>query len=356
VYAPRQIYCSYSDDEDTSYKVRRSATKLLASIIATRPELLLSIYRDVSPVLISRFGDREETVKLEVWSTYVVLLNQTRVYGANPQIKDGVGYKRKRTPDGMEDEETAISHLQSQVPSLSKILLNQLKLLRTPPVVLQAGFGLLQTLLTVLPGCLSGQTSSIVSISKSVLSQSLSTANPTLQLSCLQFLILFFSSHTPPTYVSALPTITPTLLNTLSERHPRAAVESFRVFSALLNSMKPVKGQDWVERVYDEALNRLGNHDTDTEVRLQAEEVIADLWICATDVVKSKDQKEWVFICRQTGRIDGAVKVVSRVARELDIGTQWLNGCIEWSMAMLKKSARTEKVEIFECLVTLLEK
>lgn len=56
----------YSDDEDTSYKIRRSATKLLAGIISTRPELLGSIYKDVSPVLISRFGDREETVRLEV--------------------------------------------------------------------------------------------------------------------------------------------------------------------------------------------------------------------------------------------------------------------------------------------------
>lgn len=48
----------YSDDEDTSYKIRRSATKLLGAIINTRPELLVSVYKDVSPVLISRFGDR----------------------------------------------------------------------------------------------------------------------------------------------------------------------------------------------------------------------------------------------------------------------------------------------------------
>ena len=45
----------YSDDEDTSYKIRRSATKLHTAIIATRPELLVTLYKDVSPVLISRF-------------------------------------------------------------------------------------------------------------------------------------------------------------------------------------------------------------------------------------------------------------------------------------------------------------
>ena len=88
----------YDDDEDTSYKIRRAATKLLAAIIGTRPELLVPLYKEVSPVLISRFGDREETVRLEVWSTYGVFLTQTRVYGGVPQNKDTevVGGKRKR--------------------------------------------------------------------------------------------------------------------------------------------------------------------------------------------------------------------------------------------------------------------
>ncbi|KZV77591.1 TIP120-domain-containing protein [Peniophora sp. CONT] len=346
----------YSDDEDTSYKIRRSATKLQTAIIATRPELLVTLYKDVSPVLISRFGDREETVRLEVWATYVALLNQTRVYGGNSQVKDGVGFKRKRTPDGMDVEETGLSMLQSQVPSLSKALLNQMKSPRTPATVLQAGFGVLRTLLEVLPGSLSNQTALIISISKSVLSQSPSTASSTLHLSCLPFLTLFFGTHPPPVYSSALPNISPILLSTAAERHPRVASESFRVWSALLNAMKPVKGQDWVERIYDEALKRLSNHDTDAEVRMRAEEIIGDLWVCATDVVKAKGGKEWQFICRTTGKVDGAIKVVSRVAQEADVESEWVQSCVEWSMTMLRKAGRIGKVELFECLSVLLSR
>ena len=63
----------------SSCQVLKAATKLLAALIETRPELLVTFYKQVSPVLISRFGDLEETVKLEVWSTYSALLNQTRV-------------------------------------------------------------------------------------------------------------------------------------------------------------------------------------------------------------------------------------------------------------------------------------
>ena len=149
-YSP--IRCSapffrWSDEEDQSYKIRRSATKLLSSIIATRPELLVTLYKEVSPVLISRFGDREETVRLEVWATYVTLLTQTRLYGGGPQTRDSVGVKRKRIPDGSDPEETAYSLLQAQIPALAKALLNQLKSPRSSTATLQAGFGLLHTLL-----------------------------------------------------------------------------------------------------------------------------------------------------------------------------------------------------------------
>ncbi|KAG5719688.1 Cullin-associated NEDD8-dissociated protein 1, partial [Termitomyces sp. T112] len=157
----------YSDDEDTSYKIRRSATKLLAAIIGTRPELLIPTYKTVSPVLISRFGDREMTVRLEVWATYATLLNQTAVYGI-PQGKDDIR-KRKRDTETSDAAESPYSLLQSQVPSLSKALLNQLKSAKTPPATLQAGFSLLHTLLTVLPGSLSTQVSLIFSTSKTIL-------------------------------------------------------------------------------------------------------------------------------------------------------------------------------------------
>ena len=113
----------YSDDEDTSYKIRRAATKLLAAIIGTRPELLASIYKEVSPVLITRFGDREETVRLEVWATYVTLLNQTAVYGGLSQ-KDGEtvsqrGKRKRDTDEIMDVEEGPYSLLKAQVPNLS---------------------------------------------------------------------------------------------------------------------------------------------------------------------------------------------------------------------------------------------
>lgn len=45
----------YSDDDDMSWKVRRSAAKCLEAVISTRHELLPEFYKNVSPALIARF-------------------------------------------------------------------------------------------------------------------------------------------------------------------------------------------------------------------------------------------------------------------------------------------------------------
>lgn len=347
----------FQDDEDTSYKIRRSATKLLASVIGTRPELLTTLYKEVSPVLISRFGDREDTVRLEVWSTYGILLKQTGVYGGVPQAstEQAVGGKRKRE-EGMEVEETPYTLLQSQVPSLAKALLAQMKSPKIPPTTLEAGFTLLHQLLSVLHGCLANQSAQTIAIAKSVLSSSSRSSSSSLQVACMSFLALFFSKHAPPVYASQLDSITPALLSAVAEKHPRISSEAFRDFSALLKALRPVKSGAWVDRVYDEAVKRLSNHDTDAEVRACAEDCIGELWVSATDILETKSRKEWEYICRTTGRTDGAVKVVTTVAREVAIGDAWVNGAVDWVTTLLKKSGRVGKLEVFDCLDALLRR
>jgi cullin-associated NEDD8-dissociated protein 1 len=153
-----------------------------------------------------------------------------------------------------------------------------------------------------------------------------------------------------------LPVLTPVLLKTLGEKHPRVASEAFKAFSSLLGALKPVRGQDWVESVYEEAVTRLANHATDAEVRSCAEEIVGDLWLCAPDTVHAKGGQEWEYVCRSSGRTDGAVKVVTRVAREADATEKWINGCVEWATKLLTKSGRTGKADVFECLTVLLSR
>jgi cullin-associated NEDD8-dissociated protein 1 len=77
-------YRDYSDDDDdVSWKVRRSASKVLAALIETRHDLLSQIYQTVAPALISRFKEREESVRVDVLQTFIVLLRQTYLYGGD---------------------------------------------------------------------------------------------------------------------------------------------------------------------------------------------------------------------------------------------------------------------------------
>ncbi|EEB97781.1 hypothetical protein MPER_02831 [Moniliophthora perniciosa FA553] len=220
----------------------------------------------------------------------------------------------------MDTEEGPYSLLKTQVPNLSKALLNQLKSPKTPPATLQAGFSLLYSLLNVLPGSLSGQVPLITATSSNL-----------------------------------LPTLTPPLLKAVRERHPRNASESFKVFSSLLQAVKPVKNADWTDVLYEQALTRLTSNDTDAEVRASAEECIGDLWICATDTMKTKNRREWEAICRQTGRTEGAVRVITKVASEVTVSDEWANGCVEWLIGLLKKAGRSGKADTFVAIDVLLK-
>ncbi len=66
----------YSDDDDASWKVRRGAAKLLAAVYTNYSGDLDALYPKTVPSLLSRFREREENVKADVFHTFVVLLQQ----------------------------------------------------------------------------------------------------------------------------------------------------------------------------------------------------------------------------------------------------------------------------------------
>ena len=72
---------AFSDDEDSSWKLRRCAAKALYAIISTRSngDLLENgtLYDKIAPVLIKRFKEHEENVRLEILTTLALLVRKT---------------------------------------------------------------------------------------------------------------------------------------------------------------------------------------------------------------------------------------------------------------------------------------
>jgi len=83
---------------------------------------------------------------------------------------------------------------------------------------------------------------------------------------------------------------------------------------------------------------------------------MGDIWIVATVIARSKDKKEWEYICRSTGKTETAVTVVNKVASSVKVGDDWVNGCVAWLISILKKSGRLGKVEVFKALDVLLKR
>jgi cullin-associated NEDD8-dissociated protein 1 len=66
-----------SDDDDTSWKVRKVAVRVVNAVIQARPELLNDLYVLCAKPLISRFKEREENVRIDIISCFNSLVTAT---------------------------------------------------------------------------------------------------------------------------------------------------------------------------------------------------------------------------------------------------------------------------------------
>ena len=134
----------YSDDDDVSWKVRRAAAKCLEAVIVTRHEMMEEFYTTISPALITRFKEREENVKADIFHAYQALLKQARSSSSSLQVS--------QDPNRMEAEDGPVSLLQGQVTNIVKALHRQMK--EKSIKTRQGCFALLTELIHVLPGAL----------------------------------------------------------------------------------------------------------------------------------------------------------------------------------------------------------
>ena len=62
-----------------SWKTRKAAARLLISLFSTRKEYLSEFYVKAAPVLLNRFKERIESVRVEIILAFTALVKQTCV-------------------------------------------------------------------------------------------------------------------------------------------------------------------------------------------------------------------------------------------------------------------------------------
>ncbi|CAA0840045.1 Cullin-associated NEDD8-dissociated protein 1 [Striga hermonthica] len=244
----------YTDDEDVSWKVRRAAAKCLSALIVSRPEMLSRLYEEACPKLIERFKEREENVKMDVFSTFIELLRQT-------------GNVTKGQTDI--DDSSLRYLLKQEVPKIVRSINRQL---REKSIKTKVGaFSVLKELVIVLPDCLADHIGSLTTGIEKALCDKSSTSN--LKIEALVFTRLVLASHAPDVFHPYIKAISAPVISAVGERYYKVTAEALRVCGELVRVVRPnIEGYDfdfkpYVRPIYSAIMSRLTNQDQDQEVK-----------------------------------------------------------------------------------------
>ncbi|XP_073324828.1 cullin-associated NEDD8-dissociated protein 2 [Pagrus major] len=257
----------YSDDDDMSWKVRRSSIKCLDALINTRRDLLLSFYSSVCPALLARFKEREENVRADVFAAFSTLLRQTRVGSSHH------GLIVASSDSGLsKEEEPAVAMLKKQVPMIVKALHRQLK--EKSIKSRQGCFCLLTELAHTVPGALEQHIPAL--IPGIVFSLTDKSTSSTMRIDALTFFHVLLLSHPPQTFQPHMQVLLPPVVACVEDSFYKITSEALLVTQQLVRVMRP-QGQTggfdpkpFVREVFSVTLKRLKATDIDQEVKERA--------------------------------------------------------------------------------------
>ena len=308
----------FDDEDDVSWKVRRCAAKLIHTMIATRNrgDLLESgtLYDRMAPALITRFQEREESVRLEVLSTLAFLIKKTgesvtgtsilRRASSTTGAPPSFSRKRRRGSSGVISNASSIRHelamangyasptspppLTGPQASLAKInpdiVKGASKLLKASTVPTKhAAICLLTVLVTAQRGGLDDRADSIIDpvldaikSTGGTVGGSSVTAN-TLRIEILKLLRVIAETHSSRLVDPYLAKIIPSLIAVSKEKFSKVASEAFDTIEVYIKAITPprtagTKAQNaqYLQQLYDVICDRIQSSDTDTEVRQKA--------------------------------------------------------------------------------------
>ncbi|KAG8364032.1 hypothetical protein BUALT_Bualt19G0084000 [Buddleja alternifolia] len=279
----------YTDDEDVSWKVRRAAAKCLTALIVSRPEMLPRLYVEACPKLIDRFKEREENIKMDVFSTFIELLRQT-----GNVTKGQADFDESRQDVvlphtiSLDEKENFLVRkylfslmvnlvmlcsprflLKQEVPKIVRSLNKQLgeKSIKTKV----GAFSVLKELVIVLPDCLADHIGSVTPGVEKALCDKSSTSN--LKIEALVFTRLVLASHAPSVFHPYIKAISDPVIYAVGERYYGVTAEALRVCGELVRVVRPniesysFDFKPYVHPIYSAIMSRLTNQDQDQEVK-----------------------------------------------------------------------------------------
>ncbi|XP_023667069.1 cullin-associated NEDD8-dissociated protein 2 [Paramormyrops kingsleyae] len=250
----------YSDDDDMSWKVRRSSVKCLEAVVSTRRDLLLELYGSVAAALVGRFKEREENVRTEIFLAFISLLRQTRPLQGSPQPGD--------------KEDPALTLLKKQVPTIVKALHRQLK--EKSIKSRQGCFSLLTELAGVAPGILGDHIPALIPGIVYSLTDKSTSSN--MKIDALSFLYVLLCNQSPDAFHPHISVILPPVVLCIEDPFYKITSEALLVTQQIVKILRPLEKpqsstfdtRPYVKDLFAATLKRLKAADIDQEVKERA--------------------------------------------------------------------------------------
>ncbi|KAI8932055.1 hypothetical protein NX059_010944 [Plenodomus lindquistii] len=313
----------YDDDEDASWKVRRCATKVLYTLISTRSNGDLlddgTLYTRVAPVLVSRFKEREDNVRLEVLATLSNLVKKsgdgpTPIKFADELPQGGLmmpppSKKRRRggSDASMFDLQASSSlsmgyaspapagtppvgpraSLAKLSPEIVKGVAQLLKQSSCPPSTKQASIILIKDIVITQRGGLENYLNQLIEpvveaarTTSGSTSSASATAN-SLRIQALQLTGAIADTHSSKAIQPYIGPIVQALLLGVKDRYSKLSIEALAATEQVVKALTPPRSaatgsetQQYLEQLYEALVNRIAANDADVEVRRSAIHVL----------------------------------------------------------------------------------
>jgi len=344
---------AFSDvaQDDSSWKVRRSAVHVIEAIIKSRPETLSNMYVNLVDKLVERFVEREENVKLSIFSTFSALIRSIIVGETQMSSQDDMA------PPSLVRMRSSAMVLHDQVPGIIEGVMKELssKSIKTrqgiTTFLLDMSLSLPDKLVEQLPRLLPEVTKNLAD-----------KANVSIRYETLLMVKrLLRSTARPDILEQAANQLLPYVLEAMRDDYFKITAEGLRLAASFCRALPT--HPTYASTVFPLLFDRLSRVDIDQEVKLAAINSVTIIILANSTVLSQADVSRAVDILSERIKNEGTrlvcLKSVLRLANspaQIPITPATMTALLTEFVSMLHRQSRALKLATLETLVALLKK
>ncbi|KAK9480698.1 armadillo-type protein [Lipomyces japonicus] len=340
----------FTDDEDVSWKLRRGSAKLLTTLIDTRPDLISNLYSSLASLLVSRFKEHEESVRVEVLNAFAHLVKQITVDSSSSSYPKKKG-KRRMSDDSMVLESDPRALLPDISGRIFKILAFHLQ--KTPGVLTkQASIVVATELVAVLQTLPDELARFIPALQSCVLIG-------TLRSFAINFVTSLTAHHSLAQISVHLLTLISIITTTANDKFFKISSEALAAATDIIDvitSDPTINASQYVSTIRQVVISKAAAPDI--EVREKAITAIGQLLIKARSSLSEDEFASDLEICldrlkNETTRLISIKTIDTIASSQRKLPREWVNHVAVELTGLLRKSNKSLRASAFGALKSI---